>query len=77
MIEAIQYEGCSYIELEDLWIALHNFFNSTQTREIDIHVLDNIPSKPTEEWNSFAKKELIDAIKKCNNSFASGLDKLT
>jgi len=49
VIEAIQYEGCSYIKLEDLWIALHNFFNSTQTREIDIHVLDDIPSKPTEE----------------------------
>ena len=76
VIKAIQYEGCSYIELKDLWIALHNFFNSAQTREIDIHVLDDIPSKPTEEWNSFAKKKLIDVIKKCNNSSAPGLDKL-
>ena len=49
MIEAIQYEGHSCIELKDLWIALHNFFNSAQTREIDIHILDDISNKPTEE----------------------------
>ena len=30
-----------------------------------------------EEWNFFAKQELIDVIKKCNNSSALGLDKLT
>jgi len=29
-IEAIQYEGHPHIELEDLWIALHNSFNSAQ-----------------------------------------------
>ena len=77
VIEAIQYKEHSCIELKDLWIALHNSFNSAQTREIDIHILDNIPSKPTEEWNSFAKKELIDAIEKCNNLSALGPDKLT
>ena len=76
-IEAIQYEGCSCIELKDLWNALHNSFNSAQIREIDIHTLDDIPSKPMEEWNSFAKQELIDVIKKCNNLSAPGLDKLT
>ena len=77
VIEAIQYEEYSCIELKDLWIALHNSFNSAQTREIDIHILDDISSKPTEEWNSFTKKELIDAIEKCNNSSALGTDKLT
>ena len=49
MIEAIQYEGRSCIELKDLWIALHNSFNSAQTREIDIHILNDISSKLTEE----------------------------
>jgi len=77
VIEAIQYEGHLYIELEDLWSTLHNSFNSAQTREIDIHILDDIPSKPMEEWNSFTKKELIDTIGKCNNSSAPGPDKLT
>jgi len=77
VIEAIQYEGHLYIELEDLWIALHNSFNSAQMHEIDIYVLDDIPNKSTKEWNLFSKQELIDAIEKCNNSSALGSNKLT
>jgi len=76
VIKAIQYKEHSCIELEDLWIAIYNFFHSTQTREIDIHVLDDIPSKPMEEWDFFAKQELIDVIEKCNNSSASNPNKL-
>ena len=76
-IKAIQYEGCPYIELEDLWIALHNSFNSAQMREIDIHVLDKIPNKPTRYWNPFSKQELISTIEKCNNLSAPDPDKLT
>jgi len=77
VIEAIQYEGHPCIELEDLWIALHNFFNSAQTQEIDIHVLDNIPNKSTKEWNSFSKQELVNVIEKYNNLSALGPNKLT
>jgi len=77
VIEAIQYEKCPYIELEDLWIALHNFFNSAQTQEIDIHVLDDIPNKLTKEWNPFSKQELVDVIEKYNNLSAPGPNKLT
>jgi len=76
-IEAIQYEGHLCIELEDLWIALLNFFNSAQTREIDIHILDKIPNKPMRSWNPFSKQELINVIEKCNNLSVLGLDKLT
>jgi len=77
VIEAIQYEGHLCIKLEDLWIALYNFFNSAQTWEIDIHVLDDIFNKSTKEWNLFSKQELIDVIEKCNNLSAPGSDKLT
>ena len=77
MIEAIQYEEHLCIKLEDLWITLHNSFNSAQTRENDIHVLDDIPNKSMKEWNSFSKQELINAIEKCNDSSAPGPDKLT
>ena len=76
-IKAIQYEEHSYIKLEDLWITLHNSFNSAQTREINIHVLDEIPNKPMRSWNPFSKQELINTIEKCNNSSAPGPDKLT
>jgi len=76
-IKAIHYKGHLCIELEDLWIALHNSFNSAWTKEIDIHVLDKIPNKPIKSWNSFSKQKLINAIEKCNNLSALGLDKLT
>jgi len=76
-IEAIQYEECLCIELKDLWIALHNSFNSAQIQEVDIHVLDKILRKPAKEWNLFSKQELIDILEKCNNSSAPGPDKLT
>ena len=76
VIEAIQYERCPYIELEDLWNALYNSLNSTQAREIDLYILDKIPNKTTSMWNLFSKKELIDAIEKCNNLSAPGSDKL-
>jgi len=76
VIEAIQYEGHLCIKLKDLWIALHNFFNSAQMWEIDIYVLDDIPNKSMKEWNLFSKQELIDAIEKCNNLSALGTDKL-
>jgi len=61
-VEAIQYEGHLCIKLEDLWNALHKSFNSAQEREVDIHFLDEIPDKPTAEWNVFSKNELIDMI---------------
>ena len=75
-IKAIQYKEHPYIKLEDLWITLHNFFNSAQIREINIHVLNEIPNKPMRSWNSFSKQELINTIEKCNNSSALGPDKL-
>jgi len=77
VVEAIQYERCLCIKLDDLWNALHSSFNSTQVWEVDIHFLDKISDKTTTEWIPFSKKELIDAIKKCNNLSASGSDKLT
>jgi len=66
-IEAIQYEGYLYIELEGLWNALHNSFNFAQMRKVDLHVLDDIPDKSMKSWDLFSKQELIDAIEKCNN----------
>jgi len=77
VIKAIQYEGCPCIELEDLWNTLHNSFSSAQTREVDLHVLNNIPDKSKSAWNPFSKQELVDVIEKCNNLFALGPDKLT
>jgi len=76
-VEAIQYEGHLCTKLENLWNVLHKSFNSAQEREVNTHFLDEIPDKPTSQWNSFSKIKLIEAIKKCNNLSAPGLDKLT
>ena len=46
-------------------------------REVDLHVLDDIPGKSTKSWNLFSKQELIDVIDKCNNLSAPGPDRLT
>ena len=76
VVEAIQYEGHLCIKPENLWNTLHNLFNFTQVREVNLCFLDEIPDKTTTVWNLFSKKKLIDMIEKYNNSSAPGLDKL-
>ena len=76
-IEVIQFNRWLYIELEDLWNALHNSFNSAQSCEVNLQLLDDIPDKVTKLWTLFSKEELINAIEKYNNSLAPGPDKLT
>jgi len=39
--------------------------------------LNEIPTKETLTWNKFSKKEILQAIGKCNNSSAPGPDKLS
>jgi len=75
-VKAIQFEGCLYIELEDLWNALHSSFNSAQSQKVDIYFLDEILDKAIIEWALFSKEELTNAIEKCNNSLAPSSDKL-
>jgi len=76
-VEAIQFEKCSYIKLEDLWNALYSSFNSAQSQKVDIYFLDEIPVKAIVKWATFSKEELINAIKKCNNLSAPSPNKLT
>jgi len=45
VIEAIQYNSHPYNKLEDLWRALHMFFNSAQNCQIDLQLLDELPDK--------------------------------
>lgn len=75
-IEAIHYNGCSYIELSDLWQALHMSFNTTQNYQIDLDVLEKLESKPVRKWSSFSEEKFMSAIAKCNNTSTSGPDKV-
>ena len=75
-IEAIQFNGWPYIKLSDLWSALHRSFNSAQSHQVDIRLLEEISSKKGSVWAPFSKKELLQTIEKCNNSSSPGPDKL-
>jgi len=44
-IEVLQYNRCSCIELNNLWQALHLTFNLAQNHQIDLSLLNEIPSK--------------------------------
>jgi len=75
-VKAIQYNGQSYLELENLWDALHSSFNSAQSHEINLQLLDEILDKEVKLWVPFSREELINVIAKCNNSSTLGLNKL-
>lgn len=75
-IEAIQYNNCFCIELDNLWNALHNSFNSAQNQQVDINLLKEIPDKKISEWLPFLIAELFSAIKKFNNLLAPRPNKL-
>ena len=76
-IEVIWYNNQPCIELPDLWSTLHSFFNSAQCQQVNVSLLNEIPTKKTSLWNTFSKTEILQAIKKCNNSSVPGPDKLS
>ena len=76
-IEAIQFNGHLYIELDDLWQACYLSFNSTQNYCISLEVLQEIANKLVKKWSSFLEEEFTSAIAKCNNSSTPGPDKLS
>ena len=44
---------------------------------IEENILDEIPSFTPLPWRGFSEEEFISSIAKCNNSSASGPDKLS
>ena len=76
-IEVVKYNNCPYLEIEDLWHALHSLFNIAQNQQIDICTLDEILNKHSMIWVSFSEEEFTSFIAKCNNSLTPGLDKLS
>ena len=76
-IKAIKYNGQPCIKLDNLWDTLHDSFNSTYSHKVDIQLLNEIPNKNIKTWLLFSRKELINAIEKCNNLSAPGPDKLS
>lgn len=77
VVEAIQFNRQPYIELNDLQNMLYSSFNSVLFCEVDLYLLEKVPDREPVNWTSFTREELINIIEKCNNSLASGFDKLT
>ena len=75
-IEAVHHNSCPYIELKDLWQALHFSFNSAQNCAINLNLLNEIESKSIKKWNPFSEEEFTSAIVKYNNLSTSRPDKL-
>ena len=76
-IEAITHDGQSCLTLNSLWNALHNTFNTTLNRQVDLNIINKIKNKPSQSWFPFSKNEFRLAISKCSNSSVPGPDKLT
>ena len=76
-IEAIKYNNQQCLNIDDLWNVLHSTFNKALHCQVNVKILDEIPEKPTSSWPSFSKKEFKITIANCNNTFASGPDKLS
>ena len=76
VVEAIKYNNCLCLEINNLWNTLHLTFNHAQNHQIDINILEEIQDKSTKEWSPFSKEEFMKAIAKCNSLSALGPDKL-
>jgi len=77
VVEAVKYNNCPCLEIDNLWHALYSTFNLAQNHQIDVDILKKIPDKPSKCWLFFSKEEFIKSITKCNNLFAPGPDKLS
>ena len=51
-------------------------FNIAQNHQIDLDLLEEIPSKQVTKWSPFLEEEFTSAIAKYNNLSTPGLDKL-
>jgi len=75
--KAIKHNGFPCLFPESLWDTLHNTFNTTLHRQVDLDILNEINCKPTSQWFLFSKEEFMQAISKCNNSSIPGPNKLS
>ena len=76
-IKSIQYDSWSCLELKDLWQALHSLFNSAQSYQINLDLLDKILNKPVTMWIPFSEEEFKSLIIKYSNLLTLGPNKLS
>ncbi|KAF6742069.1 hypothetical protein DFP72DRAFT_831616, partial [Ephemerocybe angulata] len=70
--KAIQFNGQPCHELSDLWDALHNTYNATSDRVVDVSILNKLPQEPVHDWHEFSVLELTQALQVCSACSALG-----
>jgi len=65
---------CPYNELDNLWQALYQLFNSAQNKPINFQLLDKISLSLKADWLSFSKAKFTNAISECSRLSTPGLD---
>ena len=75
--EAIKYNGSPCLSPDSLWTALHNSFNTTLHRQVNVDILNEIEHKPHQIWNPFSKFEFRSAIQKCMDTSAPSPDRMS
>jgi len=63
--------------MDDLWNALHNTYNSAAGREVDLSVLDPLPTLQERDWPPFSALELTDSLSSCSSRSSPGPDHIT
>jgi len=61
-VKAVKYNGCLCLKIEDFWHALHLSLNMAQNHQINIEILDEIPSIASSPWVLFSEEEFISSI---------------
>jgi len=74
--EAIKFNGQPCITPDNLWGTFYNTFNHTINHQVNVDILSEIENKSTSSWEPFSKLEFKNAISKCINLSAPGLDKV-
>ena len=75
-IETIKYNDQQYLNINNLWCALHSTFNTANNCQVDISILDEISDKSIVPWPEFSREEFKFTLLSYNNSSAPGPDKL-
>jgi len=74
VIQALQFNKQLCIEISDFWQMLHLTFNLAQNHQINLELLDEIPTLSKTNWPLFSNKEFKNIINNCNNLFTPGPD---
>jgi hypothetical protein len=75
--EAIQFNGQSCHDMDALWDALHNTYNSAADRPVDLSILNELRQEPEHEWPVFSQLELKQALDACSSRSSPGPDHVT